>query len=230
MLLLIAAAPFEFAGFRGLSRRACRGVRWLATSEISGEEAILVANGMGPRAVSAGIRSVLARNRVRGLVSTGFAGALDPALNVGQVLVAEAILYGERKYRGWLPPVRPASVRVGSFLTVREIVRTSRAKRELWRQGCHAVDMESGAVAAIAAEHGLPFCCIRAISDSAERDLPLDFQRALNQDGTLSNQRLLCQAVFRPRAWPELLGLWRGAHLAANALAESISGCDLRMK
>ena len=229
MLVLIAAAPFEFAGLSGLERGSLRGVRWLARTEIGGDEAILVANGAGPRAAAAGIRGVLARYEASGLVSTGFAGALDPTLDVGQVLVADAVLYRERRYPGWLPPVRPATVRVGSFMTVSEIVRTARTKRELWARGCHAVDMESGAVAAVAAERGLPFCCIRAISDSARRDLPLDFQRALRRDGSLSAGSLLRQAVPRPRAWPGLLGLWRASRLAAQSLAEALGECDLQM-
>jgi len=47
------------------------------------------------------------------------------------------------------------------------------AKKDLFRQtGAHAVDMESHVAARFAAERGIPFVVLRAISDDSKRTLP----------------------------------------------------------
>ena len=225
MLLIIAAASHELAGLPGLVRHRSPDVRWLASATIRGQEAMLVANGVGRRAVSRGARALLARRRFRGIVSTGFAGALDPALDVGEVLVADRILHGGHAYPARNPSACPPGVRSGALLTVDEVIGTARAKRDLARSGALAVDMEAAAVAGLAAERELPFYCVRSISDGASEDLPVDFNRALRGDGSLSPWRVARQTGCRPAAWGRLLGLARNARTASRSLAECLTRC-----
>lgn len=227
MLLMIAAAPHEFAGFPGLVKCDLPGVRWSAITAMRGATAILVANGAG-RFAAVGTRRALVKHRIRAVVSTGFAGALDPSLGVGEIFLANTVLCDDRKYRGSVPLDCPPDVRCGSLLTVDEVVQSSSAKRELAKRGAHAVDMEAAAVAAVASEHGLPFFCVRAISDHAGQDLPVDFNRALRPDGTFSPWSVLGQAVAHTGTWFELLQLWREARLAAQSLAHCLSRCEFR--
>ena len=188
--------------------------------------AVFVANGVGRRAADRGTRSVLARSPIHAVISTGFAGALDPSLRVGEVLLATTVLCGDRRFGGSLPLNCPRDLRTGSLLTVDEVVQSSREKRQLAKLGAHAVDMEAASVAAVAAEHELPFYCLRGISDHAERDLPLDLNLALRPDGTFSPRSVLWQAAHRVDKWLELLLLWRGARLAARSLARCLAQCE----
>ncbi len=226
MLLLIAADAREYAGFSGLVRHSSRDVRWLATTAIQGIDAILVANCIGRCAAAAGTRKMLAKYRVRAVISTGFAGALDPALQIGDVVLAEHVLDGGRVYRGDAPLDCPANVRRGSVVTVNEIVQSPETKLALARHGARAVDMESAAAAAVAVEHRLPFYRIRAISDRAEQHLPVDFNRALRRDGAVSLWSVLGQAGFRAANWFDLVRLWRDSRIAAESLARCLSQFD----
>ena len=223
---MIAALPYEFSGFHGLVECDFPGVRWSATTAIGGSEAMFVANGVGRRAAARGARIVLARSPIRAVISTGFAGALDPALRVGEVLLATTVLFGDRSFGASLPLKCPPNLRCGPLLTVDEIVQSAREKRQLASRGAHAVDMEAASVAAVAAEHELPFYCVRAISDHAERDLPLDLNLALRPDGTFSPRSVLLQAVRRMDRWLELLAFWRGARLASRSLAKCLAQCQ----
>ena len=187
---------------------------------------MLVANGVGRRAAARGARIVLSRSPIQAVISTGFAGALDPALRVGEVLLATTVLGGDRSFGASLPRECPADLRRGLLLTVDEVVQSARRKRQLSKLGAHAVDMEAASVAAVAAEHELPFYCVRGISDHAERDLPLDLNLALRPDGTFSLRKVLLQAVRRVDKWLELWVFWRGARLAARSLAKCLAKCQ----
>ena len=228
--MLIAAAPYEFSAFTGRVRLRSGDVRWLATTRIGGSEAILAANGIGRLAAATGARRLLSRYRASALISTGFAGGLDPTLEVGQIIFATTVMYKERRYAARLPAEGCSSHRTGSLLTVNEIVRSSRSKRALARGGAHAVDMEAAAVAAVANETGVPFYCVRAISDSAKQSLPLDFSSAIASDDAISVRRVLRQAATRPGAWPGLCRLWHGSRVSARALARTICQCDFRTR
>ena len=187
---------------------------------------MLVANGAGCAAAATGARRLLATRRFRAVVSTGFAGALDPSLEVGEILVADWVLYGCRKYRGRIPSYCPPGVRHGAVLTVDEVIGSARAKRELAVGGARAVDMEAAAIAALAAEHGLAFYCVRSISDRAADDLPVDFNRALRCDGTFSPWNVARQAGWRPGTWRRLMRLTRDGRTAAQSLARCLSSCN----
>lgn len=226
MLLMVAAAPREFAGFPSLVRRASGRVRWLAAAQVRGGEALLAANGVGRRAAASATRTLLARNPVRAVISTGLAGALEPAFRVGDVFLADAVRDESREYPA-LPPTRcSAAVRRGVLLTVDRIAQSPAVKARLAAKGAQAVDMEAAGVAEVARENGLPFFCIRSISDAADQALPLDFNRALQPDGTFSAGSVLAQAWLQPGQWTELFRLWRGAGRAAGALAKCLAGSE----
>ncbi len=175
-------------------------------------------------------------------ISSGLAGALHPGYSVGTILTAEIIVkHGE--------PVAVSSdrelVKLASqcgardavrFLSVNEVVTTAAEKHRL---GDHAdaVEMESLAVLAEAAVRGVPAVAIRAISDTADTDLPYDFSKMCDASGRIRRLAILGQVLRRPARFPALLrfaGDCRGAarklalflnaytgHLAANARRNS---------
>ncbi|WP_323073827.1 phosphorylase family protein [Mycetohabitans endofungorum] len=84
--------------------------------------------------------------------------------------------------------------------------------------GAWAADMESHIVARIAYERGLPFVCVRAIVDPAERSLPPAAVAALNDDGSTDLGAVLRSLLAHPGQLPALLAVARDARNARRAL------------
>ena len=226
MLLVIAAFSRELAGLRPVTMRAAPGLRWVATVNLAGERAILVANGAGRTLASAAARQVLSQESIRAVISTGFAGALDPSYSVGDVFIATSVRGEEGDFASRSPAGSYGQTRRGELLTVNGVVQSAAAKRDLRRLNADAVDMEAASVAAVAKEHGLPFFCIRAISDVVAEDMPVDFNRALRADGSISVWSLLAQALRGRDRWSGLMRLHRNAKLAARSLGTCLRRCE----
>jgi len=80
-------------------------------------------------------------------------------------------------------------------------------------------------VAEQAAQRGLPFYCVRAISDAADSNFGIDFNAARRKDGTFSGWRIVSQAGLSPDRWRELFSLRRDSQIAAATLARLLTQC-----
>lgn len=153
----------------------------------------LIQTGVGIEKASAVSREALATYSFELVVSTGFACALSTA-RVGDLLIGtDVILYGEALALSASFPsfacsvdhveaaVRAAqkavpAIRRGRFVTVPRVLWRAEQKQEVAvATGGIAADMESAAIARSAHEHRVPFIIVRAASDLADEDLPLDF-------------------------------------------------------
>src|SRR4051812_11593566 len=91
MLLFVAADAMEFAGLQKHCRRIAPlhvPVNWARTADLNGEQIVMIANGAGARQAA---RAVDAVRNATAIVSTGFCGALDPALRIGDIFAARSI-------------------------------------------------------------------------------------------------------------------------------------------
>jgi len=195
---------------------------------LSGQQARFVANGPGVKNARSAVEAVWQTENPSAIVSVGYVGALDPALEVGQIFVARRVKrIGEKlDYQGELPAFPNAEgVAQGKLLTIDRVAQTSQEKRMLRQSGADAVDMEAYAVAGEAKQRGIPFYCVRVVSDHADTDFPVDFNRARRPDGTFAGWRILAQAGFSSSRWRRLLDLKRDADLASHRLAEFLKTC-----
>lgn len=186
---------------------------------------------------------VAARRMVRagavGLISFGLAGGLDPALRPGAIVIASGVLCqadggASADANGVARPMRrfatdtALSSRLGGatghiMLGSDMIVTRADAKRTLWQTtGAAAVDVESGAVARVATEHGLPFAVLRAICDPAERDLPPAALIALDRRGAIGLARVTASVVARPSQMSALMALAADAAAARRSLRAAV--------
>jgi len=108
----------------------------------------------------------------------------------------------------------------GTLAEVRTPLWDAAAKHSLHlRSGAVAADMESGAVAEVAAEMRVPFVVVRAIVDGATREIPACARRALDGDGSVRASTLLVGVVRRPWEIVALLRLARDFNAAHRTLA-----------
>src|SRR6185312_3608605 len=77
-----------------------------------------------------------------------------------------------------------ATVRSGPMVSLTTVLCRATDKQQVRRlAGAIALDMESAAIGKVAHAHGVPFAVIRTVSDTADEDLPLDFNAFLKPWG-----------------------------------------------
>jgi hypothetical protein len=152
--------------------------------------------------------------RCRGIVMAGLGGALDPALKVGDVVVDEQSDL----------QVPDGAWRRGGIFTAAEVVSTPADKAALFRQtGALVVDLENDLARRLAAEWGVPFLGVRAVSDRAGETLEPAVARLIDPAGRLRPARLAVELCRRPALAGDL---WRLRAQSGRAMAGLV--CALR--
>lgn len=160
-----------------------------------------------------------------GLVSFGLAGGLDPSLRPGDVLVPPVVRCGDAAYAADAALVAWLGGPTDHVLFgAARLAATAEDKARLWQtMRAAALDLESGAVARIASESGVPFAVLRAVCDPAGDDLPPAALAALDRQGAIGLGRVLASLVAHPAQVPALLRLASGAAAARRALARRVA-------
>jgi hypothetical protein len=156
----------------------------------------------------------LSPDRVGGLLLAGFAGALDPGLAVGDVVV-----------EGVAPQVAAAmGARSGKIQTVRQILATPAQKAAMRAEsGAAAVEMEGDAVRQWASRLNVPFVQVRAISDAANDAIEPRVLRAVDGLGRVKPLALTGILLRHPLMLGALLRLGANARVAARQLGEAVA-------
>jgi 4-hydroxy-3-methylbut-2-enyl diphosphate reductase len=131
--------------------------------------------GMGPRRARAAAGE-LARDPARRLLVMGFCGGLDELGEVGDAIVADAVLGPDDEWVQCTGSEQLAAALLAGGMTVRrgivasvERLAIGETRTQLRERGAVAVDMESVWLAPCAA--GRPFAVVRIISDTPSREL-----------------------------------------------------------
>ena len=168
-------------------------------------------SGAGPHRASEAAQLLVKYGQPDLLIGVGLSGGLSTEVGLGDVVLASSVQCpGQPSIEanlellsGWRNPP-PA----GSLLTLAKVLTTRAEKAEVDNvfPECLAVDMETYSLAQAAHQNGLPWLSLRAISDPWNRDLPLDFNLYLNDQGQASIFPLLKGAA---RDWKVLGELMR---------------------
>jgi adenosylhomocysteine nucleosidase len=171
--------------------------------------------GIGPEAARRATDAMIQHVRPELIVSVGFAGALDPALRIGDIVAPRTVIDMESGQRF-------SGAYGEGVLVSATAIATSEQKRSLHeRYRALAVDMEAAAVAERATAHGIQFVAMKSISDTADATLP-DFSRFVRRNGEFATISFLVHTVFHPALWPEIRKLAVNTGIAAQSLTSAL--------
>jgi adenosylhomocysteine nucleosidase len=162
------------------------------------------------------------------ILSVGFAGAIQPGLKIGQILVPNRLVspgaedihvdvsFPSQPERGW---------HVGGLLTVDRIVRTIAEKQSLAAEtNCQGVDMESYAVAEVCKAQRKRFFGVRVFSDDLSADLPAEVLSLMGPTGAVRYGAVLGALWKRPGSAQEMWNMREQAIAASGQLANFLDG------
>ncbi len=179
----------------------------------------VLVTGMGRRNAGMAIAKSLEDFAPELVLTCGFAGGLNPALGSGTVI------FSAKTNDALAQRLASKKIRAGRFHELDRVATTAAEKQALFEQtGADAVEMESGCISAICAAKGFPCAIVRVILDSAEEDLPLDFNQLMNRNQEMDYWRLALALARSPGNVGRLLRLQKQSKLAAENLAQALIG------
>jgi adenosylhomocysteine nucleosidase len=221
---IVAALPAELAPLVrgwGIEGRVYNGR--LAGQDGGSATLYASAAGMGAAAATRSFADVLAAGGgLDAVVSYGWAGALSCGVKPPNVFAASEVIdsrTGERFAAVGLPADAPLRL-----VTLDHVARGDEKRPLAKRYHAVLVDMEAATVARLARAHGIPFLCLKAISDAFKDVLP-DFNLFLDRDGQLRVPAFAVHSALRPRYWPALTRLGANSKRAAHNLAAQLPAC-----
>ena len=209
---------------------------------------VAVAGGGDAAGLEAALERAVAGGGVEAILSAGIAGALDPALRPGDLVIGTTPELFSRE-RGSPEPssVAPATLdpglrggtverlaellphaHVGTITGSDSIAATLDQKRHLRATtGALAVDMESHIAARVAERHSLPFAILRTISDGANHVLPPAALVGMKPDGSMALGAVLASLARNPSQLPALIRTGRDTEKAFNTLERAFNGLHI---
>jgi adenosylhomocysteine nucleosidase len=163
-------------------RRESRGGMHFFYGSMHGHDLLLVQTGVGPKKAGAAANRILKDHAPPAVLSIGAAGAADPSLHVGDIVIIKNILhYADGHFEtdatrsecvaGQLSDAGMPVSR-GDCFTVGAFVHTVGEKRLIFANtGARVIDMESAWLAKRFCPAGVSFLDIRIVSDTAREDI-----------------------------------------------------------
>lgn len=179
------------------------------------EDVVLVCGGIGAEAARRAAEAVIAVYSPSVIYSAGFAGGLDPALKVADVVRPRRVVNAGDGSSAVL--VQGEGVLV-SFGSVASPAQKARLRDSFAAQ---AVDMEAAAVARAAETRGVGFAVVKVISDEFDFSFP-SIERFVDSDGGFRKARFALFTAVRPWLWPKVARLAHNGNRASRALCDSL--------
>jgi adenosylhomocysteine nucleosidase len=214
---IIAAMPDELKPLvRGWRHSRSNGVdlwRW----SFEGGEWIAACAGAGVERAARAFAEVEKCAEIDKVISVGWAGALREELLPGRAYDVSCVIdakTGDRYHAArWHEEcILVTSPKVADHADKKRLASTYQAA---------LVEMEAAGVARLARLRGIPFYCIKGISDGYNDNLP-DFNRFISTDGQFRLARFVFFVLSRPWYWPALIRMGENSKKAARAMAESL--------
>jgi adenosylhomocysteine nucleosidase len=207
-----------------------------------GHQISILLTGIGSRNAEKAVRQFLVGHSPELVLTCGFAGGLNPDLKLGDVVFEipsrssrgnEAQIGNQKTeienqleppYVGCYEKLAAAGAKPVRFFCADRIATTAAEKKKLREQtDADVVEMESAAIHAVCAERGIPCVTVRVISDTANEDLPLDFNALAKSDKNLDFGKLFLAIAKSPGKIGALMELQKKTKFAAERLAKVLA-------
>ena len=182
-------------------------------------EYIAVACGAGAQRATIAVEAAAADGPLTALLSIGWAGGLSCGVQPGVAYAVTEIVDPRTGERYVTDTATNAPLRL---VTADHVVLAEEKRRLAETYGASLVDMEAATVARLAQIRGIPFGCVKVVSDRATDTMP-DFNRLTGSDGQLSLQRLVPYVALHPRYWRTMVELGRNSARGAQVLAQTVN-------
>ena len=195
-------------------------------------ELIVALAGVGTHNAEAAAADLISQG-VTSMVSAGLAGGLDPDLKAADIVVAADVLQITPTGTDgpWPAETNSAALAVaqlsrhnlrtrsGTILTAETDTLTDSHKAALFQQsGALTVDMESAAVARMAARANIAFFGLRAVCDPAGQSVPEQLFTCLDPDGSIRLSAVLQSVLRQPGLLSPMLRMGLAFSSARKAL------------
>lgn len=234
---VVAAMPQEIAPLLrrigGYRKERVSGFN-LYRFALPGADVLLIESGMGPAHALRATETLISAARPRALVNYGLCGGVEPGLALGELVLAERVLWleGGRLTQEGEPEQQLARValeacaaagvalRKGSFVTAAAIMNKQEVARSLaGGTACPVLEMETTAVLRAARREGIPFLALRCVSDAHDEELGFSLEEFCDRELRISPLRVLGCMARKPWIVPQLLRLSGNSKKAGERLA-----------
>jgi nucleoside phosphorylase len=206
---------------RNQSRTDRSGIRTIRGT-IDDRTVEVLHTGVGEKVCRQRIVNFLQDQQFDLLISTGFAGALNDQLKVGDLLLAKNFSTIDLNEKG--SSLSSLAIHAADLLTVPALIDSSEKRHEIARtSGAAAVDMETEFIARACAEHGIPLLSLRVISDTLNEPFPAPTKVLFDIEQQRS--RFLTLATFflaHPNRVPRLVQFARRIARVRKILASAL--------
>lgn len=188
------------------------------TARLNGHVIRLCLSGMIPSIAHERVKRFLDSSRLDLMICSGLAGAPQPHVRVGQIIVQSEdphlVVTAEQALKHHDIPFH-----VGPLVTVSRPVLTPAARQDLAAKSqAIAVDMESQTIAAVCRERGIPCLAMNGVSDGIDDDL----SPILGGFDIINISRIALRVLSHPSTWPLAVLLARHSHTAADHLGHAV--------
>ncbi|HVW22394.1 MAG TPA: hypothetical protein VHC86_14365 [Opitutaceae bacterium] len=219
-IALIAALPGELRPLVGGGKAESRGgARLWRRAAGSGCELVAACAGMGPAGAARAFAAAAQTGPFDLVASVGWAGSLRPDFAPGRVCRLAGVVEAATGERFPTDQGGPD----GWAVTVAAVAGREEKRRLAAAFGADVVEMEAAEVARQARRAGVPFRCLKAVSDGWDEDLP-DFGKFIDAGGRIRPGPFAAHVLARPWRWPALARLGRRSARAARALRLALPG------
>jgi nucleoside phosphorylase len=235
-VLVTFAVDAEFAPWRKL--RQFRSIDYdglrLWRADAGGAEITALVTGVGTQSAAQAM-GLMMRMADDGryfdiCVSSGLAGALQEPLAPGDI-IAPQVLIAESRHADLRsdqlkvdPDLRRQAIERGAIpadcLFTSDQILVKASQKKFCSSRAQSVDMESFDIVKEASAWGARSVVVRAISDSAKEDLPINFNLTLSKHHEVSVIKVVGELVNNPLVLPALLRFGRQSRRAAGRLAK----------
>ena len=241
-IAVITAMPEEYravADSLGAATVAQVGTLRAGRFSQAGHEFLLVESGIGFHNAARAAELLIRDGHPDLLISSGFCGGIASELQTGDVVVANKIIIANEGGCEEIPVllsdicqtfvarqvVEGERVVEGTFVTTSAI--TSKKHLAGMLPGHYpnpVVEMESAAIAMVAAKHKIPLLAIRAVSDPAAEELGFSLDEFCDPEmHRIRPYKVLLTVLRKPRIIPQLVRLSRSSRRAAESLTTTFS-------